>query len=166
MKIFRFLVIFTAILLVFGIAFLIYSVHARLTASEYQFQVDAVLAAASVANQGEPLTDPDKAVISEYNGKQTVIVPGNYTALSYYLRKDAYTRPFLNVDKQNALKITVCDDAVFYAVPADESGDKVLIRLETNGNVFQMHTDGGNQWASLLECCTGGTYHDDNIPLE
>ena len=166
MKIFRFLVIFTAILLVFGIAFLIYSVHARLTASEYQFQVDAVLAAASVANQGEPLTDPDKAVISEYNGKQTVIVPGNYTALSYYLRKDAYTRPFLNVDKQNALKITVCGDAVFYAVPVDDSGDKVVIRLETNGNVFQMHTDGGNQWASLLECCTKGTYHDDNIPLE
>ena len=166
MKVFKILVILTVLLLVAGIALLVFSIHTRLTTSEYQFQVDAVLAAASVANQGEPLTDPDKAVISEYNGKQTVIVPGNYTALSYYLRKDAYTRPFLNVDKQNALKITVCDDAVFYAVPADESGDKVQIRLETNGNVFQMHTDGGNQWASLLECCTKGTYHDDNIPLE
>ena len=102
MKVFKILVILTVLLLVAGIALLVFSIHTRLTTSEYQFQVDAVLAAASVANQGEPLTDPDKAVISEYNGKQTVIVPGNYT----------------------------------------------------------------NQWASLLECCTGGTYHDDNIPLE
>ena len=165
MKVFKILVILTVLLLVAGIALLVFSVHARLTASEYQFQVDAVLAAASVANQGEPLTDPDKAVISEYDGKQTVIVPGNYTALSYYLRKDAYTHPFLNVDTQNALKITVCGDAVFYAVPVDDSGDKVVIRLETNGNVFQMHTDGGNQWDNLLAVCTKGTYHDDNIPL-
>ena len=105
MKVFRFLVIFTAILLVFGIAFLIYSVHAQLTASEYQFQVDAVLSAAAVANQGESLTEPDKAVISEYEGQRTVIVPGNYTALSFYLRKDAAMPLFLNVDREKALKM-------------------------------------------------------------
>ncbi len=165
MKIFRFLVIFTAILLVFGIAFLIYSVHARLTASEYQFQVDAVLSAAAVANQGESLTEPDRAVIAEYEGQRTVIVPGNYTALSFYLRKDAAMPLFLNIDREKALKITVCDEAVIYAVPADSGGDIVLIRLETGGNVFQMRTDGGNQWSSLLAACTRGTYHDENIPL-
>ena len=165
MKVFKILVILTVLLLVAGIALLVFSIHTRLTTSEYQFQVDAVLAAASVANQGEPLTDPDKAVISEYNGKQTVIVPGNYTALSYYLRKDAYTRPFLNVDKQNALKITVCDESVFYLVPEQDSGDVVLIRLEAGNRVFQMRTDGGNQWSSLLAVCTRGTYHDENIPL-
>lgn len=166
MKWFRFLIILTVLLLVFGIAFLIYSVHARLTASEYQFQVDAVLAAATVANQGEPLTETDKAVIAEYDGQRTVIVPGNYTALSFYLRKDAAMPPFLNIDREKALKITVCDEAVIYAVPGDAGGDVVLVRLETGGNVFQMRTDGGNQWTSLLAVCTEGTYHDKNIPLD
>ena len=166
MKGFRVFVAITLLLLIAGIGFLVFFIHARMTATEYLFQVDAVLSAASVVNQDQPLTDSDKAVISEYEGQRYVIVPGNYLALSSYLRKDASMPLFLNIDREKALKITVCDDAVFYAVPADESGDKVLIRLETNGNVFQMHTDGGNQWASLLECCTGGTYHDDNIPLE
>ena len=166
MKGFRILVIAVILLLVFGIAFIIFSINARLTATEYQFQVDAVLGAAMVVNQYEPVTDADKAVISEYEGKKYVIVPGNYTALSAYLRKDAAMPPFLNIDKTKALKITVCEEAVFYALPADESGDVVLVRLETNGTVFQMRTDGGNQWTSLLACCTKGTYHDDNIPLD
>lgn len=165
MKGFRFLVIFTVILLVFGIAFLIYSIHARLTASEYQFQVDAVLSAATVANRGEPLTETDMAVIAEYDGQRTVITPGNYAALSFYLRKDAVMPLFLNIDRERALKITVCDEAVIYAVPANPGGDIVLIRLETGGNVFRMRTDGGNQWDSLLAVCTRGTYHDENIPL-
>lgn len=165
MKGFKILIIFTAILLVFGIAFLVYSVHARLTASEYQFQVDAVLSAAAVANRGDSLTESDRAVIADYGGQRTVIVPGNYTALSFYLRKDAAMPPFLHIDREKALKITVCDEAVFYVIPEDTGGDIVLIRLETGGKVFQMRTDGGNQWASLLAVCTKGTYHDENIPL-
>lgn len=165
MKGFRILLIITVLLLVFGIAFLIFSVHARLTLSEYQFQVDAVLSAAAVANQEEPLTEPDKAVLSEYGGQRTVIVPGNYKALSYYLRKDAAMIPFLHVDQENALKITVCNEAVFYLVPDKNSNDIVLIQLETGGNTFRIRTDGGNQWTSLLSVCTGGTYHDSNIPL-
>ena len=165
MKGFRILVIAAVLLLVAGIAFIVFSVHSRLTASEYQFQVDAILYAATVANRGEPVTEPGQAVISEYEGKKTVIVPGNYTALSSYLRKDAAMPPFLSVDQSRALKITVCEEAVFYAVPADESGDVVLVRLESGGKVFQMRTDGGNQWKSLLNCCTRGTYHDENSPL-
>ena len=54
MKGFRILLVITILLLVFGIGFLIFSVHSRLTTSEYMFQVDAVLSAASVANQDEP----------------------------------------------------------------------------------------------------------------
>ena len=166
MKGFRILIIVTALLLVFGIGFMIFSVHSRLTAAEYQFQVDAILAAATVANREEPLTDSDKAVIAEYEGQRTVIVPGNYTALSAFLRKDAAMPLFLQIDPEKALKITVCDDAVFLAAPADDSGDIVVVQLETGGKTFRIRTDGGNQWTSLLTVCTKGTYHDDNLPLD
>lgn len=166
MKAFRILLIVTIFLLVAGIGFLIFSIHARLTTSEYMFQVDAVLSAASIANQNEPLTETDKAVIADYEGRRTVIVPGNYKALSSYLRKDAYLQPLQHIDKKNALKITVCDEAIFYIVPKNGDPDKVYVLLETNGRSFRMHASGGNQWSSLLAVCTKGTYHDDNIPLE
>ena len=167
MKIIRVLIILTVLLLVFGIAFLIWSVHSRLTGTEYQFQVDAILSAASVANGEDPFTtDPDKAVIAEYNGQKTVVVPGNYTALSYWLRKDAVNTLFFSMDREKALKLTVCGEAVLRIAPQDESGDVVLVELTTMGRTFRMRTDGGNQWQSILTCCTKGTYHDENIPLE
>ena len=155
MKGFRVFVAITLLLLIAGIGFLVFFIHARMTATEYLFQVDAVLSAASVVNQDQPLTDSDKAVISEYEGQRYVIVPGNYLALSSYLRKDASMPLFLNIDREKALKIT----------PEQDSGDVVLIRLEAGNRVFQMRTDGGNQWSSLLAVCTRGTYHDENIPL-
>jgi len=166
MKGFRILLVITILLLVFGIGFLIFSVHSRLITSEYMFQVDAVLSAASVANQDEPLTEADKAVIAEYEGQRNVIVPGNYKSLSFYLRKDAYAWPFINVDKEKALKVTVCNEAVFWILPKENDSDVVWVRLETGGKTFQMRTDGGNQWSSILAVCTKGTYHDENIPLE
>ena len=150
MKGFRVFVAITLLLLIAGIGFLVFFIHARMTATEYLFQVDAVLSAASVVNQDQPLTDSDKAVISEYEGQRYVIVPGNYLALSSYLRKDASMPLFLNIDREKALKITVCDESVFYLVPEQDSGDVVLIRLEAGNRVFQMRTDGGNQWSSLL----------------
>ena len=167
MKLIRILIVFTVLLLVGGIAFLIFSVNARLTGNEYQFQVDAVLAAATIANGEDPLTtDPDKAVIAEYDGKRAVVVPGNYTALSSWLRKDAASLAFLSVDHEKALKLTICNEAVLYAVPDKGSEDVVLIELNTMGKTFRIRTDGGNQWQSLLTCCMKGTYHDENIPLE
>ena len=162
----RILLIVTAVLLVAGIVFMSYLLRSRNQANEYQFQIDANLAAASVANSSEPLTDPAKAVIAEYEGRRTVVVPGNYLALSSYLRKDA-VMPFLaRVDKNRALKITFCEAATLYAVPVDASGDKVIIQLETQGRSFTMHIRGGNLWTNLLACCMDGTYHDQNLPLE
>ena len=95
-----------------------------------------------------------------------MVVPGNYTALSSWLRKDAASLPFLSIDKEKALKLTVCNEAVFYAVPDNGSEDVVLIELTTMGRTFRIRTDGGNQWQSLLTCCMKGSYHDDNIPLD
>lgn len=167
MKIARILIFFTVVLLVSGIAFLIFSIHSRLKGTEYQFQVDAVLTAASIANEENPLTtDPALSVTAEYDGRKTVVVPGNYTALSSYLRKDAANMLFFPMDRDNALKLTVCDIATFLIAPQDATGDVVLVELVTKDQTFRMRTDGGNQWKALLDCCMKGTYHDENIPLE
>ena len=161
----RGLIIFTVVMLVGGIVFIGYLLRARTQANEYLFQVDAVLSACMVVNQGEPLTDADKAVIAEYDGQKAVVVPDNYAALSSYLRKDAVMPLLLQIDRSKALKITFCGQAVLYAVPADDTGDKVLLCLETGGQTLSMHIRGGNLWINLVACCMTGTYHDKNIPL-
>ena len=166
MKLSRILIILVAVLLAAGIAFFVFSIHSRMTTSEYQFQVDAILAAAEVANNGETVTDPEKAVIAEYDGSRAVVAPGNYLALSSYLRKDAAMPLSVHIDRQKALKLTVCNEAVLYVMPEGGSGDVILIRLKTQGKTFGMRADGGNLWQSLLTCCMTGTYHDDNLPLE
>lgn len=167
MKIARILIVFTVLILVFGIAFLIFSVNSRLRGTEYQFQVDAILTAASIANEEDPLTtDPAISVTAEYEGRKAVVVPGNYIALSSYLRKDAASMLFFSMDREHALKLTVCDIATLFIAPQNGSEDVVLVELKTKDQTFRMRTDGGNQWKAILDCCMKGTYHDDNIPLE
>ena len=161
------MIILAVVLLVLGIAFLIFSIDSRLKGTEYQFQVDAVLSAASIASGDDPLTtDPEKSVVAEYDGRRTVVVPGNFRALSSYLRKDSASTLFFSMDRDKALKLTVCGEAVFWIAPQDDSGDVVLVELTTMGKTFRIRTDGGNQWQSILTCCMKGTYHDDNIPLD
>ena len=162
----RGLTIFTILMLIFGVVFIGYLLRARTQANEYQFQVDAVLSACEIANQGEPLADPDRAVIAEYDGHIAAVVPGNYLALSSYLRKDAIMPFLFTMDRSKALKLTFCGEAVLYASPVDDSGDKVLVCLETQGQTLNMHIRGGNLWPNLLACCLTGTYHDQNIPLD
>ena len=167
MKLARILGIFTVVFLLFGIGFLGFSIYSRTRIPEYQFQVDAVLAAASIANEEDPLTtDPAKAVIAEYEGRKAVVVPNNYMALSSYLRKDSACMLFLSINREKAIKLTVCNEATFYLAPQGNSTDVVYIEFSTMGQTFHMRTHGGNQWKSLLDCCMKGTYHDDNIPLE
>ena len=167
MKLTRIMIILSVVILVAAIGFLILMVHTRITGNEYQFQVDAVLAAAEIANGGEITDDPDISVIAEYEGKRYAVAPGNYLALSSYLRKDCVLLPFTKISRENALTITVCDVAVFRAVrDHGDSEDVVLVELETGGKTFTMRTDGGNQWKSLLTCVTEGTYHDRNLPLD
>ena len=167
MKMARILVIFTIVFMVFGIGFLAFSIYSSRTGTEYQFQVDAVLAAATIANDEDPLTtDPDRAVIAEYEGRRAVVVPNNYMALSSYLRKSSACMLFFSVNREKAIKLTVCNEAVFYIVPQEGSEDVVYVEFSTMGQTFHMRTHGGNQWKNLLDCCMKGTYHDGNIPLE
>ena len=167
MKLTRIMIILAVVLLVLGIAFLIFSIDSRLKGTEYQFQVDAVLTAASIANGEDPqTTDPALSVTAEYEDRKAVVVPGNYTALSSYLRKDAASMLFFSMDREKALKLTVCDIATLFLAPQGGSEDVVLVELVTKDQTFRMRTDGGNQWKNLLTCCMEGTYHDKNIPLE
>lgn len=167
MKLARILIVFTVLVLVFGIAFLVFSINSRLRGTEYQFQVDAILAAASIANEEDPLTtDPSLSVTAEYEGQRVTVVPGNYLALSSYLKKDAASMLFHSMDREKALKLTVCDIATFWLLPQNGSEDVVFVDLVTKDQTFHMRTDGGNQWKALTDCCMKGTYHDDNIPLE
>ena len=154
------------LLLAVGIAGIVYAVRARMVSAEYQFQVDAVLMAASVINEDEAVTDADRAVIAEYQGRRAVVVPGNYKALSYYLRMDAMMPPWGNVREEQCLRITVCGEDVILAMPANGSEDSILIRMTTGGKTFLMRARGGNLWTNLLACAMDGTYHDRNIPLE
>ena len=153
------------LLVVAGCFGIYYAVRARMQASEYQFQVDAVLAAATVANGGELTGDPDKAVIARYQDRSAAVAPGNYRALSYYLRMDAMMPPWGRVNEDQCLTVTVCGEAVFSVMPLNESGDSVLIRLTTQGQTFLMRARGGNLWQNLLECALNGTYHDQNLIL-
>ena len=165
MKLSRVLIILIVLFLAAGIAFMVWTVHARMTGNEYDFQVEAVLSAAEIANGGEPLTDADRAVVAEYGGRRWIVVPGNYRALLSYLRKDYVAMPFQSIDTEKALKLSVCGVAEIWAAPKDASGDVVYVRLATGGKTFRVRTDGGNLWSNLLTCCTTGTYHDKNIPL-
>lgn len=160
------LVWMTVLLLALGAAGMIYLIRARMQGTEYQFQVDAVLAAAQAANGGEALTDPDRAVIASWEGMRAVISPGNYQALSSYLRRDAAMPLLARLDPEGALKIVCCNEAELLARPTDETGDRVLVRLTTQGRTFTMHIKGGNLWVNLLACCTEGTYHHRNLPLD
>ena len=167
MKITRILVILTVLLLVAAIGFIIYAVHSRTAIPNYQFQVDAVLSAASIANEDNPLTtESDKCVIAEYEGRRAVVVPDNYPSLSSYLKKDAACPLFVSVNKDKALKLSVCDIAVFYIMPEGDSTDVVLVEMDSSGKHFGMRIDGGNLWPNLLESCMKGTYHGQNIPLD
>ena len=167
MKLARILIIFTVLMLACGIAFLVFSINTRLRGTEYQFQVDAILTAASIANGEDPLTtDPALSLTAEYEGRKTVVVPENYLALSSYLKKDAASMLFSAVNRENALKLTVCDIATLWLSPKNGSEDIVFVDLVTKDQTFHVRTDGGNQWEAILKCCMKGTYHDDNIPLE
>ena len=161
MKITRILVILTVLLLVAAIGFIVYAVHSRTAIPNYQFQVDAVLSAASIANEDNPLTtESNKCVIAEYEGRRAVVVPDNYLSLSSYLKKDAACPLFVSVNK------SVCDIAVFYIMPEGDSTDVVLVEMDSSGKHFGMRIDGGNLWPNLLESCMKGTYHGQNIPLD
>jgi len=149
-----------------GIGLMIYAINARMQGTEYQFQVEAVLSAAAMANADEVHMTGSRTVIAEYQGERVLINPANYKALSSYLRKDAAMPLFSRVDKSKALHLTILDIAEAYVMPQDEQGDRICISFTSSGRSFTMSARGGNLWSSLLSCSMKGTWAGDNYPLD
>ena len=163
---YHFLIALAFILLIGAIGGMIYAYHATRQMVEFRFQVDSLITAAEYANNDEPVTDPDKAIIAEYDGRHYLIVPGNYTALSFYLQQEAVMPLFGKPDPSKAIRIQICDLATVIAAPTDETGEVLLVQLDTQDQHFVMRVNGFDHWARMVTMCTEGTYHDANIPLD
>ena len=155
-----------AAILLTAIFFMIYVVRAKYRSNEYILQLGAAFNAAILVNGDETLTDPEYAVISEYDGKKYLIVPENYKALNTLLRKDAVMPIFGNSLKDAPLSIRICDTALVRIRPNKHSVDGASIYFDTGTQHFYMHVKGGNIWTQILSWATKGSTHYDNIPLE
>ena len=161
----RLLIGFAAFMLAVGIFFFVYVIRAKYEANEYIIQLGASFNAASLLNGAETYTDPEKAVIAEYDGVRTVIVPENYKALNTLLRKDC-VMPLLPDSFKNApLTITVCGQAVITIQPEKNSVDSAQIRFDTGTHTYCMRVSGGNVWTMLVQYATEGSNSYKNISL-
>ena len=141
-----------------------YAVYARYQGNEYVLQLAAAFNAASLLNGQETYTDPDRAAISTHEGQQYVILPENYKALSFLLRKDHAMPLFDRVKADAPLSIAICDCTRIRVGPDGEDG--ALVSLVTDGGrAFTMHVRGGNIWKQILEYATTGHMENRNIAL-
>lgn len=154
-------------LLIVGIACLGFFVYARYQANEYAARVAASFNAAALLNGEETYTEPDRAVISVYEGRRYVVLPENYKAIVSLLRKDCAMPLVRRVGKDAPLTITVCDSARLAIEPDRDSGDGVLISFAADtGKRFAMHARGGNIWKQLVGYATVGHSGRRNVPLQ
>lgn len=141
-----------------------YAVHARYQGNEYVLQLGAAFNAASLLNGEETFTDPDKAVISTYDGQRYVILPENYKAIASLLRKDHAMPLFDRVKADAPLSIAICDCTRIRIEPDGDDGALVFLGTD-GGRSFTMHVRGGNIWKMILEYTTTGHMENRNIPL-
>lgn len=141
-----------------------YAVHARHQGNEYVMQLGVAFNATALLNGEETYTDPERAIISAYEGRRYVILPENYKALVSLLRKDHAMPLFRRVGKDAPLAITICDCTTIQAEPDGEDGALVCLVTDA-GKRFTMHVRGGNIWKQILEYATVGHSENQNIPL-
>lgn len=150
--------------LLFCIVGMSYVVKAKYQMNEYTVQLGAAFNAATLVNANETFTDAQNAVITHYNGEETVLVPENYKALLSYLRRD-HAMPFLStINKEEALHISICGKSHLY-IRGDKDGQGALIHFDTAGNTYRMHVTGGDLWDKILTLSTNGSNKFPNIPL-
>lgn len=165
MKWYTKLVLWLVILAFVGvIGGMIYVVSAKYTMNDYDVQVAAVFNAAMLVNATETYTDPEHAVIAEYEGKSTVIAPENYRIVANYLSVNAAPPLFASVDRERALSIRVCGETDFYVVP-DRNGDGATLCMEGKTQTFVMHVRGSELWEKLKGVCLEGTAKHPNLSL-
>ncbi len=159
-------VIFAVVLFVVTTAWLGFVVYARYQSNDYSVQVAAAFNAALLVNGEETFTDPERAVISGYQGQRYVIVPENYKAIVSLLRKDCAMPPFKRAGKDAPLTITVCDSATIHIRPDGDGVDAALIDFTAgDGRRYAMHVRGGNIWKQFVEYATAGHGQNKNLPL-
>lgn len=159
-------VIFAVVLFVATTAWLGFVVYARYQSNDYSVQVAAAFNAALLVNGEETFTDPDRAVISGFQGRRYVIVPENYKAIVSLLRKDCAMPPFKRAGKDAPLTITVCDSATISIRPDGDGVDAALIDFTAgDGKRYAMHVRGGNIWKQFVEYATAGHGQNKNLPL-
>ena len=149
-----------------GCVWIGYVVVARYQGNGYLMEMTASFNAAALVNGEETYTEPDKAVISTYEGQRYVILPDNYKAIVSLLRKD-HAMPLLRrVGKDAPLSISICDGAQLRIEPDRDSVDGALISfVADSGKHFTMHVRGGNIWKQLIEYATVGHGEKKNLPL-
>ena len=149
-----------------GCAWLCFVVYARYQGNDYLVDITASFNAASLVNGEETYTDPDRAVISTYEGQSYVIIPENYKAVVSLLRKDHVMTLFRRIGKDAPLKITVCGSAEIRIEPDRGSDDGALIDfVDAGGKRYVMHVRGGNIWKQFIEYATVGHSVNRNLPL-
>lgn len=149
--------------LVFYIGSMVYLVKAKYAMNEYVVQLGLAFNAATMVNAEETYTDDARAVIAEYAGERSVIVPENYKLLSSYLKWSHAMPPLAFVDKEEALRITICADSRLY-IEGDDDGQGATVRFETGEDRFTMHVASVDLWEKILTLCLEGG-KTPNIPL-
>ena len=161
----------TTVLLSLGILLVVslgfgYVVYARYQGNAYAVQIAASFNAASLVNGQETYTQPDRAVVSSYEGRRFVILPDNYNALVSLLRKDHAMPPFRRVGEDAPLSIVICDSARLRIAPDGDSVDGAFVcYTDDAGKQYTMHVRGGNIWKQLVEYATTGYAKRRNLAL-
>lgn len=161
----RILITASLLLLAFGIFFLVYIIRAKYASNNYILRLGASFNAASLVNGAETFTEPEKAVITEYNGSRYVVLPENYKALNMLLRKDCASPLFPGSFADAPLTISICSDTLLRIRPDRGSVDGAVVSFETEGHRYVMHIRGGNIWTQLLTYATEGDRRNPNILL-
>ena len=150
-----------------GCAWLGFVVCARYRGNDYLVQVTASFNAASLVNGEETFTEPDKAVISTFEGRRYVVIPENYKAIVSLLRKDHVMPLFRRVGKDAPLSVVICGGARLRIEPDGDSVDGALVSFDAdNGRHYTMHVRGGNIWRQIVQYTTEGPLNRRNLPLE
>ncbi len=162
----KIIVLFALAFFLFGCLWLGFSVYARYQGNDYLMQVTAAFNAAALVNGEETYTEPDKAVISAFEGKRYVVLPENYKAIVSLLRKDHVMPVFRRVGKDAPLSIDICGGARLRIEPDRDSVDGALVSFAADGGKrYTMHVRGGNIWEQLVRYATVGHSQYLNLPL-
>ena len=159
----RIAVIFVVVFLLATCLWLGYFIRARYQGNEYLVRLTASFNAAALLNGEETYTDPDRAVISAYEGRRYVVLPENYKPLVSLLRKDHAMPPLRRVGRDAPLTIDICGSARLCVEPDGEDGALVRFTDEA-GRRFTMHVRGGNIWKQIIEYATVGHGENQNLP--